>query len=156
MRKTILIISFITVLLVLIYVYYINSIDTRYAINFSKTFMNYDIQEIDKYLSNETIIICNGKKDTYENLRANVILACNEKKYLFEKDSSYGYGDNKFINGIQHININLYGKLNGRDMGECNIAMKLKRNGILNFMVDSLACDEQIFEYLFYGTQSEF
>ena len=41
-------------------------------------------------------------------------------------------------------------------MGECNIAMKLKRNGILNFMVDSLACDEQIFEYLFYGTQSEF
>jgi len=130
---------------------YIKTIDTKFATSFSKAFMNYDINDIDEYLSMDTLIICNGKNNTYEDLRANVISACNDKRYLFSNGSSYGYGSDKFINDIQNVNIKLYGRLDGNDIGECNVAMKLRRNGLLQFKIDIIECDEPIFEHLFYA-----
>ena len=153
MKKILLIISTIAVAVILVvgYVYYTKTIDTKFAIGFSEAFMNYDIHDVDKYLSEDTLIICNGKNNTYEDLRANVISACNKKRYLFRTGSSYGYGNDKFIDDIQIINIKLYGKLDGKDIGECNVSMELRRKGLLHFEIDTITCDDPIFEYLFYA-----
>lgn len=153
MKKILFIIGTIAIVVILVvgYVYYTKTIDTKFAIGFSEAFMNYDINDVDKYLSGDTLIICNGKNNTYEDLRANVISACNEKRYLFSKGSSYGYGSDKFIDGIQNINIKLYGKLNGQDIGECNISMRLRRKGLLRFKIETITCDAPIFESLFYA-----
>ena len=153
MRKILLILSLIVIISVFMvgYVYYYNSIDTKYAIDFSKAFKDYDISDVDEYLSKNTIIVCNGKKNTYDNLRTNVLSACNEKKYLFSNGSSYGYGNDKFIEGIQCVDVKLYGKLNDESIGEANILLKLKKIGLFKFEIIYLECDEPIFEYLFYG-----
>lgn len=155
MKKILLIISSIAIVVILVvgYVYYTKSVDTRFATNFFEAFMNYNIDDVDKYLSKDALIICNGKSNTYENLRGNVASACNEKKYLFSDGSSYGYGNDKFIEGIQTVNVKLYGKLYGKDIGEVNIILKLKKIGLFKFEIISLECNEMIFEYLFYGNK---
>ncbi len=153
MKKILLIISVIVIIVIFLvgYIYYIKSADTRFAINFAEAFRNYNINDVDEYLSKDTLIICNGKSKTYGNLRENVISACNEKKYLFSQGSSYGYGSDRFIDGIQYVDIKLYGELNGEDIGECNLSMKLKKEGLFRFKIDTIECDEPIFEYLFYS-----
>ena len=133
------------------YVHYIKNIDTKFAVNFSEAFRNYNIDDVDRYLSEDTLIVCNGKSDTYGNLRENVIEACSEKKYLFEKGSSYGHGNDTFTDGIQYVDIKVYGKLEEMDMGECHVYMKLKREGFFHFKIDTIECDESIFEYLFFS-----
>ncbi len=133
------------------YKIYLNTIDTRYAVHFAEVFMNYDIQEIDEYFSDDTIFVCNGVQKTYKEIRNNVQLACNEKKYEFNTGSSYGYGNDKFTNKIQNINVLLHGKYNGENFGDCNISMKIKKEGLFLFSVDSVECDDKIFEYLFFG-----
>lgn len=153
MKKMLLIIGFFATVVLLItgYVYYAMTVDIKFASGFSEAFVNYDINDIDKYLSGDTLIICNGKNNTYEDLRENVISACNEKRYLFSQGSSYGYGNNAFVNNTQNVDIKLYGKLDGNDIGECNVSMKLRRTGLFRFKIDAIACDEPIFEYLFYA-----
>lgn len=153
MKKILLIITSIVIIIIPIvgYVYYIKTVDTRFAVNFSEAFKDYNIDDVDKYLSKDTLIICNGQSSIYENLRENVISACNEKKYLFSDGSSYGYGNNKFIDGVQYVDIKLYGELNGKDIGECNLSMKLKQEGVFRFKIDTIECDEPIFEYLFFS-----
>ena len=153
MKRILLIITSIVIIIILIagYVYYIKTVDTIFAINFSESFRNYNIYDIDNYLSKDTLIICNGKSSSYDNLRENVISACNEKKYLFSDGSSYGYGNDKFIDGIQYVDIKLYGELNGKDIGECKLSMRLKKEGLFRFKIDTIECDEPIFDYLFYS-----
>ena len=155
MKKILLIISTIAVVVILAvgYVYYTKTIDTKFAIGFSEAFMNYNIHDVDKYLSGDTLIIYNGKSSTYEELRENVISACNEKRYSFSKGSSYGYGNDKFIDDIQIVDIKLYGKLDGKDIGECNVSMKLRRKGLLRFEIDTITCNDPIFECLFYANE---
>lgn len=133
----------------LCYILFLNRIDTKYAVDFANVFSTYDINNIDNYLTDETIIICNGKQAKYSELRNNVTIACNERKYQF--DSSYGHGNNKFKNDTQNITIYLFGKLDGKNIGEVNILMSLKRIGLFKFEIDTLECDEEIFEYIFYG-----
>ena len=125
-----------------------NRIDTKYAIDFSTVFSTYDINSIDNYLTNETVIICNNKYAKYAELRKNVEVACEEKKYQFE--SSYGHGNNKFKNNIQEITVYLYGKLNDKNINGVNILMSLKKSGWFKYEIVSLECNDDIFEYLFY------
>ena len=133
------------------YQLYINSIDTKYAIRFSEVFRTYDIYAIDSFLSQETLLIYNGKRANYKELRENVIAAIQERKYIFDFGASYGYGNDTFINDIQDIKIYLFGEFNGNSFGECILKMKLRREGMFTFFVESIECDEPIFAYLFYG-----
>lgn len=145
--------SIVAVVTILIagYGYYTKTIDTKFAIGFSKAFINYDIHDVDMYLSEDTMVICNENNNTYRDLRENVISACHEKRYVFDAGSSYGYGNSKFIDDIRNVHIQLYGELDGKDIGECNVSIELRRTGLLNFEIKTIACDEPIFEYLFYG-----
>lgn len=156
MKKTVFAISAIAVAIIFViaYICYLKSIDTVFAVKFSEVFTDYNISDIDKYFSNDTIIICSGKKDTYKNLRTNVVTACGEKRYSFADGSSYGCGDDKFTDGTQTVNITLFGKLDGKDIGECNISMRLKKSGFFKFKIDTVSCDAPIFEYLFYAKQA--
>lgn len=135
--------------LFLFYTWFMNRIDTKYAVEFANVFSTYDIHSIDNYLTDETIIICNNKHTKYAELRKNVELACKERNYQFE--SSYGHGNNQFQNNVQKITVYLFGQLNGKSMDEVNILMSLKKIGLFKFEIVSLECDEAIFEYLFYG-----
>lgn len=154
MKKRLLLICIIVLIAAILiagYDYYTKTIDTKFAIGFSKAFKNYDIHDVDMYLSEDTIVICNGKNDMYKDLRENVIAACNEKRYVFNTGSSYGYGNSKFIDDIRNVNIKLYGEFDGQSIGECNVSIELRRIGLLNFEIKTIACDNPIFEYLFYG-----
>ena len=130
---------------------FVNRIDTKYAVDFSNVFSTYDINRIDSYLTNETVIICNNKYAKYAELRKNVKVACKERKYQFE--SSYGHGNNKFKNNVQEITVYLYGKLNEQNLNEVNVLMCLKKTGWFKYEIVSLECDDDIFEYLFYGNK---
>lgn len=147
----ILLLTAVLITLYLVYILFLNRVDTRYAVDFSNVFSTYDINSIDNYLTDKTIIKCNKKRATYAELRNNVELACTEKKYHF--DSSYGHGNNKFKNNIQEVTVYLFGKLNNESIGEVNILMNLKKTGFFKFEISSLECNEAIFEYLFYGNK---
>lgn len=55
---------------------------------------------------------------------------------------------------INRIDTNyLFGNLDGQNIGEVNILMGLRKNGLFKFKIASLECDEAIFEYLFYGNR---
>ena len=92
---------------------YLQRIDTQYAVNFAKAFGTYDICIIDDYLSDDTKIICQGEVKTYKELRENVMVSCGEKRYSFFDGSSYGFGNDRFIDGVQDIDVLLYGKFDG-------------------------------------------
>lgn len=139
------------IVLYLSYILFMNGVDTKYAVDFSNVFSTYDINSINNYLTDETIISCNNKHAKYAELRNNVELACRERKYQF--DSSYGHGNNKFKNNVQEITVYLFGKLNNESMGEINVLMSLRKTGFLKFEITSLECNEVIFEYLFYGNR---
>lgn len=144
-------IVFFVITFTIVYQCYLRRVDTKYAVNLSKAFDTYDIRMIDDYLSDDTKIIYQGEVKTYKELRENVIIACEEKRYSFFDGSSYGFGNDRFIDGVQDIRVLLHGKFDGITFPECNILMKLRQTGIFEFRVESLECSEPIFAYLFYG-----
>ena len=152
MKKFLIVFSgvcFFIILLYITYTIYLSRIDTKYAIDFSNAFAQYDIDCVDNYLSEDTEIIFRGSKKTYKELRNNVIIACNNKRYSFT--SSYGHGNDKFTDDVQKIKVYLFGKLDSISIGEVNISMKLQREGLFDFKIISLECDDPIFGHIFYG-----
>lgn len=133
------------------YVLFINRIDTKYAVNFSEVFSTYDMDKINYYLADETVIICNNKRTKYAELRGNVENACSEKKYRF--DNSYGHENNRLENNVREIRVYLYGTLDGKNIGEANVLMRLRKIGLFKFEIVSLECNEPVFEYIFYGNK---
>jgi len=134
-----------------IYQIYTSGIDTKYAIKFSQVLQTYDIDVIDAFFSENTLIICNEKASTYRELRDNIVLACNEKLYRFDNGSSYGHGNDRFPNGVQTIMVHLFGELNNKPFEECTFEMVLKKVGVFSYEIESIKGDFSIFEYLFFG-----
>lgn len=132
---------------------YIKTIDTKYATKFARALKGYDINAIDKYFSLDTEFIYKENKKTYKELRENIKKACYEKSYEFRDGSLYGHGNDKFINNLQTVNIKVFGKIYGKDFGECNISMVLRKKGFFSFTIESLKCDETVFGDLFFGGQ---
>ena len=145
------ILTCILIISIFVYEFYLNQVDTKYAIEFANVLKTYNIDDIDKFFSGNTKIVYNGKHTSYNKIRNNIILACKEKKYVFSKGSSYGYGNDSFIDGYQDVGIRLYGTLNGESIGECNVKMKIKKSNIFSFEVESIESDNIIFGYIFYG-----
>lgn len=134
-------------------IYFLNvqSIDTKYAINYSKVIGSYDITKLDRYLNESTTITYKGVTKTYKELRPNVATAFNDKIFKMEQGSSYGYGD-KFINGILEIAVNVFVTFeNQMNFDDETVYMKLSQEGIYKFGIKSLEGNGAFFGYLFFG-----
>ncbi|MDD5704233.1 MAG: hypothetical protein PHU23_19535 [Dehalococcoidales bacterium] len=132
------------------YYFYLQGIDTRYAIKHSQVFGSYDINQVDKYLNEETVISYNGVSKSYKELRENVINAFENKEFKMVEDSSYGHGNNRFIDGVQEVNIQSWVDYNNKSI-EVPIVMRLEIKGINKFSVKSLSSNNDFFGYLFFG-----
>lgn len=142
----------ITILLIIIimwYYVYLLGIDTKYATKFSQVFGSYNIKRVDQFLNKETAISYRGITKTYEQLRNNVMVAFEERRFKMSEGSSYGNGNNKFVNGVQEIQIQSYVIYDDISYS-VPITMRLKIKGINKFMVKSLSSDAAFFGYLFY------
>ena len=129
---------------------YLQGIDTKYAIEYSKRLGSHDISQIDTFLNEYTTLTYKGETKMYKELRPNIITAFNEKKFIMAKDSSYGHGTNYFIARIQTIKIQSYINLDGKSV-ENYIEMQLEKTGFKKFRVKSLSSDDEFFGYLFFG-----
>lgn len=101
------------------------TVDTDYAIKYSEVFGSYDINEVDKYLDEDTLIVYKGMTKTYKELRNNIIKAFNEKKYIMHNDS-YGHGNNKFVDGIQEIGVLTYVEYNEKRSEDVILDLSVK------------------------------
>ena len=132
------------------YYIYLQGIDTKYAIKYAQIFASYDIKQVDQYLDKETIISYNGTSKTYKHLRENVIKAFGARKFKITEYSSYGCGNNKFVNRVQEVNIQSYVSYNNKSL-EVPIIMQLEIIGLNKFKVKSLSSNDKFFGYLFFG-----
>lgn len=151
MKKLIIVVVLILVLSAVVYFLYLQGIDTKYATAYSKCFGSFEISQVDKFLKDSTAITYKGKTSTYKDLRANIINAFSEKKFNMSEGSSYGSGNNRFINGVQTIGVQSYVNYNNKSV-EVYIEMQLRKVGFSRFEVKSLSCNDDFFGYLFFGT----
>lgn len=151
MKNKILISIAVLMCLILSYQLCITSIDTRYAKQLSKVLQTYDIGKIDDFFDQDTQFIYQGTCASYQEIRPNLVAACKEQKYFFSSGSSYGYGNNHFVRGIQKVHVSLHGTWNQIPFGDCKIEMKIQKKGILSFRISSLECDDPVFGYIFKG-----
>lgn len=143
------IIIFVIVIGGLLSYFYQRQIDTLYAVRYGEVFGSYDIQEVDRYLNSETLITYKGETKTYSELRENVILAFSKREYEMPEDSSYGHGNDKFINGIQEVGINSY-IISDKHYSN-GLQMEIERIGFFFFKVKSIQSEDEFFGYLFFG-----
>lgn len=133
-----------------IYYFYLQGIDTRYAIKYSQVLGSYDINQVDKYLNEETVVSYDGVSKSYKELRKNVINAFEKKGFKMIENSSYGSGNNKFLGGVQEVYIQSYVDYNNKSR-EVPVIMQIKIKGINKFIVKSLSSNDDFFGYLFFG-----
>ncbi len=135
---------------ILAYGFYLQSIDTRYAIMYSQVFGSCDINKVDKYLNEETIISYNGVSKSYKEIRGNVINAFKNKKYEMVENSLYGSGNSSFFSRTHLVNIQSYVDDSNKSF-EVPIIMGIEIKGINKFSVKSLSSHHDFFGYLFFG-----
>ena len=135
---------------ILAYSFYLHGIDTEYAIRYSQIFGSYDINRVDKYLNEETVISYNGQSGSYKELRENVIHAFRNKQFTMAENSSYGHRTNSLFNRVYEVNVQSYVNHNNKSI-EVPITMRLEVNGINKFSVKSLSSNNDFFGYLFFG-----
>ncbi len=152
MKKLIFVSSGVIVVIIscIAYYSYLQGIDTKYAIKYAQVFGSYDIKQVDQYLDEETIISYDGTSKTYKHLRENVIEAFKVRKFKMLEDSSYGSGNDKFVSGIQEVNIQSYVNYNKNNF-EVPIIMQLEIKGLNKFEVKSLSSNHEFFGHLFFG-----
>lgn len=155
MKKILIIFILVSIVFLLCVVFgynaYIKIIDNEYATKFSQVFENYNINDIDSYFSDSTQFIYKEEKKSYRELRYNIEKACEKKCYEFFVGSSYGYGNDKFNQNFQRVNIKLSGNLHGENFGDCNISMVLEKIGLFSFKIHSVECDEEVFGEFFFS-----
>jgi len=128
---------------------YLHKIDSIYATRYNEVFGSYDINKVDEYLNDATQITYKGETKTYKELRENVQSAFQEREYEMPKGSSYGHGNNKFVDGIQRISIQSY--IKSDKYYSDGLKMEIERTGIFTMRVKALQSDDDFFGYLFYG-----
>ncbi len=149
MKKFIVVFLLIIVLLGTIsYHILLGKIDTLYAEKYNEIFGSYDIDEVDQYLNSKTLITYRGETKTYQKLRENVISAFEEKEYEMPNGSSYGHGNDQFVNGVQTVGIQSY--IKSQSHTSDGLQMELEKSGF-RFKVKSIQSDDEFFGYLFYG-----
>ena len=139
------------VIVVIAIIIYVNSIkfDTLYSIEYAQVFGSYDINKVDQYLNEETLITYDGMTDIYRNLRNNVIIAFEEKQYEMPNDSSYGHGDDLFINGVQTIGIQVY--IDSEQYSSEFVSIEIEQQWLIFYKIRSITSRDDFFGYLFFG-----
>ena len=134
-----------------VYYAYLHGIDTAFATEYSKVLGSYDLSIMDDFLDPDTQITCPGYISTYKELRANVLRAFDNK--LYHMDSSYGHGNDRFVDGLQSVGAYAYVSLDQPVLQENNelVTMVIEQTGPFTFRVKSLHSDGTFFEYLFFG-----
>lgn len=130
---------------------YSRTVDTEYAIKYSEVFGSYNIDKVDKYLKENTQISYQGKTKTYKELRKNLVEAFNEKKYIMPQKSSYGHGDDKFVNNIQEVWVLTFVEYKNK-LSE-DVLMEIERKGLFSYSIRSIKGDGSFFGYLFFGIE---
>lgn len=155
MKKTIIIVvgSLVVISIIVCGLYNYFTVDTQYAKQFGNILSDYNIEQTDGFFEDSTKIISGDRESTYRECRQNVIKAFEEKKFCIQKDTSYGHGNNRFKKGSQEVLIRLFGTYNDKTIGECSVIMKLKRNNLLNYSIESIESDSKFFDYLFFGNK---
>lgn len=133
----------------ILYLLYLCTIDTKYAIKYSKVMGSYDIAQVDAFLNEDTMIIYKDASKKYKELRNNIIKAFDEKIFYMAEDSSYGHGKDFYGNTNQTIGIQSTVTIGDKNI-EVYIEMKLKQVGINTFKIESLCSNNEFFGYLFF------
>ena len=153
MRKIIPILAALLIIVSVSTIYaYSKKVDTKYAIEFARVFGSYDISKVDKYLNDDTLITYDGNTQAYSELRNNVVDAFEEKAFEMLDGSSYGHGDDLFVDGIQEIGIQAY--VTSDEYSSEFISMELERKNFISYKIKSLASNDDFFGYLFFGKPS--
>ena len=142
------------VLLTLFYLVYLGDHDTLYAAMLSTVLSDYDIQMVDDFLDEDTLITYGDRVDTYKNLRHNVIAAFEAKDFMFHPDSSYGHDRTPFFYPITRtVGVNIF--VHDTEYTGAYGEMKLVLNGLTTYRVKSLTFlpDEDFWGYLFFGIE---
>lgn len=128
--------TFVSVIVLLsfmiLYAYSHYTVDTKCAKRFAEVLSNYDIREMDSYFNDNIKILYKNNDTVYKNCRSNVIRTFDKKKFEISETGSYGYGNNKFVNGIQAVSVKLMGNFNRESLSECMIEMNIKKVGYSN------------------------
>lgn len=160
MKKTFIVLITIAIAVALVIVSYcyiqLKWVDTRYAKSFARVLGSKDIALVDEYFDMDTIIICKGKKGSYSDLRVNILDSYLQKKFKLSNDGSYGNGNDKFINNIQELNIEVYVQEDflGKHRGDILVVMEIERKGINSYRVKSVKVEDEFFEELFFGANT--
>lgn len=145
MKKAIIII----IILIMGMQYYISmAISTKYAIKYNEVFGSYDINEVDRYLNEETLITYKGITKSYKELRSNIVKAFEEKKY--KMGSSYGNGSGSFIGGVQEVGIQTYVESSYHSNF---VIMELECHGLFFYKINSIKSEDSFFGYLFFAKE---
>ncbi len=127
-------------------------IDTKYATEFSEAITTSDIRIADKYFDQNTIIICGTKKGVYKELRKNVLKRFQDIEEI--SMTTYGHGDDKFINGIQRVDITAFitDEVQKKKWGDFPLYIELERKGIGVFRIKTVEFNNEFLEELFFGS----
>lgn len=123
--------------------------DNQYRDNLREALKSYSVTELDKCLSDDTVIICGEKKDTYKNLRDNVQEAFRTRD--FEVLDLYGGSESNALFGVKDVGITFYGTFRDESIGEGSITVILKISPLFNVFAESVECDDAVFSYIFFG-----
>lgn len=146
----------ITITLLVVFVFYkmyIDTLDMEYATEYSRVFGSCDINEVDSYFKESTVIESAKNSGTYKDLRNHIINAFRENRFVMPEGSSYGNGDNVFRQGIQTISVQSYVLFDGESI-EIPITIELQRTGINMFEIKKISSSHQFFDYLFFGARN--
>ncbi len=123
--------------------------DNQYKDNLSEALKSYSVTDLDKCFSDDTVIVCGEKKDTYKNLRNNV-----QEAFLtrdFEIIDLYGGSESNALFGVKDLGITFYGNFKGESIGVGCISIKLKISPLFGVSAESIECDDAVFSYIFFG-----
>lgn len=129
---------------------YINGIDSDYAKKYADVLCTKDIKLFDKYFNSDTLVFYKDISGEYINLRQNLQNTFSERKYNLFCDSSYGNGNDKFINGIQKISIESFIQYNSRSI-EVPIEMEIEIIGMNKIKIKSIRSDSIFFGNMYFG-----
>lgn len=140
-------------LVVFAYLFVESKMDTYYAIKYAEVFGGFDIDRVDRYLSEDTLIIYNDKADTYKNLRGNVISAFEDKKYRMSNSYGSSMDEDFDLKKTRNVGIMAYAKSDLYDSDYVEI--ELERRWLFFHKITAMTSQDTLFGYIFYGEAAE-
>jgi len=127
------------------------TIDTKYVREFSEVLKTGNINIVDKYFDNDTIIICGDKRGSYRELRNNI-------KKMFQNNreftiTTYGHGNDKFTKGIQKVGITAFitDELHEKAWGDFPLSIEIERFCVFGFRIKTVEFENEFLEEMFFG-----